>query len=50
MALDLGGNDQYALTLLGGNGSDDQYDGSVSGGNSLATRPYSKNSSSVRPE
>ncbi|POM72488.1 Hypothetical protein PHPALM_10787, partial [Phytophthora palmivora] len=41
MALDLGGNDQYALTLLGSNGSDDQYDGPANS-SSLATRPYSK--------
>lgn len=50
MALDLGSNDQYALTLLGSNGSDDQYDGSSNGGgsSSLAARPYSKSSSGVR--
>jgi hypothetical protein len=47
MALDLGTNDQYALTLLGSAGSDDQYDGSVNG-SSLAARPYAKNSSGVR--
>ncbi|CEG43551.1 uncharacterized protein PHALS_13743 [Plasmopara halstedii] len=44
MALDLG-NDQYALALLGTNGSDDQYEG----GN-LASRPYSKSSNGVDSE
>ena len=48
MALDFGRNDQYALALLGGNGSDDQYEGSANGSNSLANRPYSKNTSGVR--
>ncbi|KAG6610170.1 Regulation of nuclear pre-mRNA domain-containing protein 1B [Phytophthora cinnamomi] len=51
MALDLGSNDQYALTLLGGNGSDDQYDGPSNGGSSsLASRPYSKTSSGADNE
>ncbi|CAH0477225.1 unnamed protein product [Peronospora belbahrii] len=51
MALDVEGNNQYALTLLGGdNGSDDQYQVSTNGNNSLTNRPYTKTTSNVDNE
>ncbi|CAH0491233.1 unnamed protein product [Peronospora farinosa] len=51
MALDFDRNDQYALTLLGGNNSDDLYEGSTNGSsNNLANRPYSKTTSGVDNE
>ncbi|KAI9914204.1 hypothetical protein PsorP6_004885 [Peronosclerospora sorghi] len=50
MALDRGRSDHYALTLLSGNGSDDQYEGHSTGSNSLAPRPYAKNTSGADNE
>uniref|UniRef100_M4B6V5 START domain-containing protein n=1 Tax=Hyaloperonospora arabidopsidis (strain Emoy2) TaxID=559515 RepID=M4B6V5_HYAAE len=50
MALDFDSNDQYALTLLSNNGSDDQYDGCASGNNSLETRPYTKHAAGADNE
>ncbi|KAI9911911.1 hypothetical protein PsorP6_009139 [Peronosclerospora sorghi] len=50
MAMDRGRSDHYVLTLLSGNGSDDQYEGHSTGSNSLSPRPYAKNTSGADNE
>ncbi|KAI9914969.1 hypothetical protein PsorP6_007555 [Peronosclerospora sorghi] len=50
MAMDCGRSDHYALSILSGNGSDDQYEGHSTGSNSLAPRPYAKNTSGAENE